>query len=137
MKINFRIIGLVLALLIAGVAIIGYFMWNKPKRNVENETGISITSAQLVKDYQSNEATANAKYLDKAIEVSGRVTEIGTNQEGKATLLLASEDEFTSVFCTLKDNATTATTGATATVKGICSGMLSDVRLREAVILKK
>jgi hypothetical protein len=129
---------LLIALLIITVlgSAIGYFMWNKPQRNVENEKGIVVTAAQLVKDYQTSETEANKKYLDKAIQVTGTVSDTKNNQEGNSTITLASDDVFTGVFCTLKQSTTNLNSGATVTIKGICSGMLTDVRLREAVIVK-
>jgi hypothetical protein len=127
----------VLILSITSSFVVGYFMWNKPQRKVENEEGIKISAAQLVKDYQANEAEANKKYLDKAIEVSGTVTALKNNQEGSSTVTLASDDAFTGVFCTLKNKPGKITSGSHIIIKGICSGMLTDVRLREAVIVNK
>ncbi len=126
----------ILILLIAGT-IAAYFMWHKPKRDVADEKGIEISAAQLVKDYQGNEDSANLKYLNKAIQVTGSVTEVKNNQEGKPTVMLASDDAFAGVFCTLKENSEGLPKGSTVTLKGICSGMLSDVRIRDAVVIKK
>jgi len=127
---------IILIIFIVGSFTVGYIIWNKPQRKVENEKGIEVTSAQLVKDYQANEAEANKKYLDKAIQVSGTVSDIKNDQDGNSTIMLASDDVFAGVLCTLKEKPVKVTSGATITIKGICSGMLSDVRLREAVIVK-
>jgi hypothetical protein len=127
---------LIILMLIVAVGVVGYIMWNKPNRSVGNEKGLVITAPQLVKEYQANEAEANKKYLDKAMQVTGAVTEVSTNQEGKPTIMLASDDAMTGVFCTLKGNAGNIAAGSSVTIKGFCSGMLSDVRLREAVIVK-
>jgi hypothetical protein len=132
-----RTIVIILILFIVGGFTVGYIMWNKPQRKVENEKGIEVTSVQLVKDYQANEAEANKKYLDKAVQVTGVVTEIKNNQDGKSTVTLGSDDAFTGVFCTLKEKPVNVTPASTVIIKGICSGMLSDVRLREAVIVNK
>lgn len=135
MRNKWRTFIVVLILFIAGGFVVGYFIWNKPQREVENEKGIEITSAQLVKDYQANETEANKKYLDKAIQVSGTVTDIKKNQDGNTAITLGSDDAFTGVFCTLKENPGNAVAGSAVVIKGICSGMLTDVRLREAVIV--
>ena len=127
---------IILIIFIVGSFTVGYIIWNKPQRKVENEKGIEVTAAQLVKDYQANEAEANKKYLDKAIQVSGTVSDIKNDQDGNSTIMLASDDVFAGVLCTLKEKPVNVTSGATITIKGICSGMLSDVRLREAVIVK-
>lgn len=136
MKGKFRIILIIVAVVVVAGGTIGWMMWNKPRRNVEDEKGIALTAAQLVKEFQENETSANTKYLDKAITVTGNVTEVKNNQDGKVTVMLSSDDAFTGVFCTLKDAAATINAGSTVTIKGICSGMLSDVRLREAVVEK-
>ncbi len=132
---NQKRFGIVLLIVvIAGVAI-GYFVWNKPRRTVADEKGIELTAAALVKEFQANETAANAKYLDKAMQVTGVVSEVSKNQEGKTTVMLSSDDAMTGVFCTMKD-AATVTSGETVTIKGFCSGMLSDVRLRDAILVK-
>ena len=130
-----NIITILLVIIVATSGVV-FFMWNKPQRNVEDEKGIVVTAAQLVQEYQASEPEANKKYLDKAIQVSGIVGDVKTNQDGNATITLASDDAFSGVFCTLKTKEPGVTTGATVTIKGICSGMLSDVRLREAVVVK-
>jgi preprotein translocase subunit YajC len=136
MKNGVKITGIIILILIVAGSVVAYFMWNRPQRNVENEKGIQVTAAQLVKEYQANEAEANKKYLDKAIQVTGSVTEVKNNQDGNSTISLASDDAFTGVFCTLKEKIADMNSGSTVTIKGICSGMLSDVRLREAVVVK-
>ena len=136
MRKNFKIALVIFFILIVGGASVAWYMFNKPRRNVSNEKGIILTAAQLVSEYQANEAQANIKYLDKPIEVTGTVSEVKNNQEGKTTILVSSNDPMSGVFITLKENVTNITPGATITIKGICSGMLSDVRLREAVIVK-
>jgi hypothetical protein len=128
-----RSIILVSSLIVVGIA--AWFIFNKPNRTVANEKGIEIAAAQLVKEYQSNEAEANAKYLDKALQVTGTISEVSQNQDGKITVMLGSEDPMTGVFCTLKDEAN-LTIGFTVTIKGFCSGILSDVRVREAVVVR-
>jgi hypothetical protein len=130
-----NIITILLIIIVAASGVI-FFIWNKPQRNVENEKGIVVTAAQLVQEYQASEPEANKKYLDKAIQVSGTISDVKTNQDGNATVTLASDDAFSGVFCTLKTKEPNVAAGATVTIKGICSGMLSDVRLREAVVVK-
>jgi hypothetical protein len=133
---NLKTILVIGLFIVVGGGITAYFMWNKPKRDVSDEKGIIVTAAQLVKEFQQSEVEANKKYLDKAIQVSGAVSEVKNNQDGKTTIMLASDDAFTGVFCTLKEQASDIKPGTAIVIKGICSGMLTDVRLREAVIVK-
>lgn len=134
---NVKITLFVLLFLFITGAIIAYLMWNKPQRDVAKEEGIKITALQLVKEYQANEDSANFKYLNKALEVTGIATEVKNNQEGKQTVMLASDDAFTGVFCTMKESSGSLNKGSSVTLKGICSGMLSDVRIRDAAVVNK
>src|SRR4051812_11575830 len=120
-----NLILIIVLVVIAAVGAVVWYGWFKPKRDVSNEEGIVVTAVQLVKEFQANEATANAKYLDKAIQVTGTVTEVKNNQDGKATIMLSSDDAFTGVFCTMKESAGTIAPGSAVTLKGICSGMLT------------
>lgn len=133
---GFKITVLILLSIILIGGTIAYRMWNKPNRDVAKEKGIVITAAQLVTEFQENETTANAKYLNKPLEVSGTVSNVAQNQEGITTVLLSSNDAMTGVFCTLKENNPNIKAGTSVVIKGICNGMLSDVRLGEAILVK-
>ncbi len=133
---GFKITLVIFFILIVGGGAIAYYLFTKPRRDVANEKGIVLTAAQLVSEYQADESAANAKYLDKPIEVTGTIAEIKDNQEGKTTVLLSSGDAMTGVFCTLKQTNTSKTKGAQVTIKGICNGMLSDVRISEAIVIQ-
>ncbi len=135
-KKNLGKILLVILLLAVVGTVIGYRMWNKPNRSVADEAGIAVSATQLVREYQADENAANTKYLDKAIEVSGTITSVDKSQDGKSTIVLSSEDPMTGVYCTLKESGDNLAAGNQVKVKGFCSGMLSDVRLRDAVIVK-
>ena len=132
----FKITVAILLLIIVVGGAIAYRMWNKPNRDVAKEKGIAITAAQLVTEFQENETAANTKYLNKPIEVSGTVSNVAQNQEGITTVLLSSNDAMTGVFCTLKENNPNIKTSTQVVIKGICNGMLSDVRLGEAILVK-
>ncbi len=132
-SLKYGLILFVILIVIGSVA--GYLMWHKPRRNIAAEKGIEITAAQLVKNYQSNEDSANKAYLNKAIQVTGTVSEVKANQDGMPTVMLSSDDPFTGVYCTLKSKDASATVGRQVTIKGICSGMLTDVRLRDGLFI--
>lgn len=130
------------ALLAAVIGAIGvwYFIFYKPthfKRDVADEQAISITAVQIVQDFTANEDSANKVYLNKAIAITGEVIEAKKNQDGKPTVTLKSNDSFSNIYCTLKDDAGQIQGGTTITVKGICTGFLSDVVIIDAIILKK
>ena len=133
---------IILAVIAAVVGGIGvwYFIFYKPthfKRNVEDEQAINITAKQIVKNFQANEDSANKIYLNKAIAITGEVIEAKKNQDGKPTVTLKSDDSFSNIYCTLKNDAGQIQGGSIITVKGICTGFLSDVVIIDAIITKK
>ena len=132
---------LVAALTILITAVIGvwFFVFYKPthfKRDVADEKGIIVSAPDLVKAFQENETAANTTYLDKSVEIKGEIVEAKPDQSGLTMLTLKSNDAMAGVLCTLKSTDTTLKAGQTITVKGICTGFLSDVVLKEAIIIK-
>ena len=124
---------------VAITALGGYyyvFVYSKTHhRNVQSEKGIVIQADSLSAAYQANEKNANALYLNKAVELSGTIVSIDKNQEGKITLIIGSADSFSNVSVTLISTAAlTQKIGETITIKGVCTGALSDVIVTEGVI---
>ena len=87
--------------------------------------------------YQNDEATANKKYLNKVIEVTGNIADI-QNVNGSQIILLSTKDEMGGVNCQLsnseKDKDITLKKSTTITIKGRCSGYLMDVNLVDCIL---
>jgi tRNA_anti-like len=123
----------VLLIIITG-GFVAYKMYNKPHRNVEETKGMSVTAVQLITDYETNEADANSKYLDKVLEVAGEITEVSKNQKAETVITLKGS-VMGGIICTLEaPSLTDAKPGASVTIKGICTGYLTDVVLVRAVV---
>ena len=104
-------------------------------RQVQSETGIVITSDSLVAKYQADENLANSLYLNKAVAVTGNLLSIDKNQEGKTTLVIGRSDSFSNVSVTMISTAPiTQKVGETITIKGLCTGALSDVVITDGVV---
>ena len=104
-------------------------------RQVQSETGIVITSDSLVAKYQADENLANSLYLNKAVVVTGNLLSIDKNQEGKTTLVLGRADSFSNVSVTMISTAPiTQKVGESITIKGLCTGALSDVVITDGVV---
>ena len=135
-----KLLKILALLLLAGILIggfIGYKMYNKPHRRVDDANSVKIEALQLVTEYETNEAEANKKYLDKVLNVSGKVTEVGKNQDGNHVVTLGGSN-MGAVICTVEDKAATPpATGHAVNIKGICTGYLTDVVLARAVLEKK
>ncbi|MEI7589432.1 MAG: hypothetical protein WCJ68_08040 [Chitinophagia bacterium] len=112
------------------------FVYSKTHhRNVQSEKGIAIISDSLSAQFQVNEKNANHLYLNKALTVTGTILSIDKNQEGKITLLLGRSDAFANVSVTLLSTVSiTQKVGETISIKGVCTGALSDVIITEGVV---
>ncbi len=124
---------------VALTAIGGYyyvFVYSKTHhRNVQTEKGLAIIADSLSAQFQANEKNANALYLNKAITVTGTILSIDKNQEGKITLLLGRSDAFANVSVTLLSTVPiTQKVGETISIKGVCTGALSDVIITEGLV---
>jgi uncharacterized protein (DUF1330 family) len=130
---------LALAVLLIGSAgaFIGYRMWTKPHRSVEDAVSLTVTAEQVVADYESDEQKANAKYLDKVMLIKGNVEEITKNQQGEAIIVLKATDMGT-VRCSMeKEPASPPQPGTAVSIKGICTGYLSDAIMVRCLLADK
>ena len=125
--------------LIAAIAFgVYYYVFvysSQHRRQVQSEIGIAITSDSLVAKYQSDEKLANSLYLNKAVVVTGNLLSIDKNQEGKTTLVLGRSDSFSNVSVTMISTAAIIQkVGESITIKGLCTGALSDVVITDGVV---
>ncbi|NBR57469.1 MAG: hypothetical protein EBU05_10655 [Chitinophagia bacterium] len=125
--------------LIAAIAFgVYYYVFvysSQHRRQVQSETGIVITSDSLVAKYQADEKLANSLYLNKAVVVTGNLLSIDKNQEGKTTLVIGRSDSFSNVSITMSSNLPIAQkVGESITIKGLCTGALSDVVITDGVV---
>lgn len=127
------VISFILLVMVAGAAY-AFYMWNKPQRDVTKEDGIKITAPAIFDSFNNNENSANANFLNKAIEVTGVVTDVKKNQAGKTVVFLQSNDSMFGINCTFKEDPGTIEKGGAITFKGICTGFLSDVIVNEGVL---
>jgi hypothetical protein len=124
---------------IAGIAAYIY-VFHKPHRNLANEKPVAVTDAmKLFNEYNTDETKANAVYLDKAVEVSGVIAESTTNADGTCVVTLRDGDTG-GVSCTLSTEdcakLKTRKPGDSLVVRGQCTGLLMEVVLEKAVIIK-
>jgi hypothetical protein len=125
------LVGILLVLMVTcGVA---YLMYNKPHRDPATEQSIKVSSIELFKAFESNEIEANKLYLDKVLEVNGKITEVTTNQNGIPVVALETENVLFGVRCTMNNIESVAKVGETVSIKGICTGYLSDVIITNAI----
>jgi hypothetical protein len=132
------LIFLLIAAAIGGA--IGYYLWNKPPRTAEDEKPFATLSADaLFTEFSTDEVAATTKYLNKVLEINGKVADIKKDASGNTDVILETSDILGTVVCTLKigANAEGTEVGTTVALKGICTGYLTDVILNQGVVLKK
>ncbi len=129
---------LLIGLLSAGSVYYYVFIYSvKHHRSADNEKCIVVNAVDLVKEYQTNEAIANTKYLDKALQINGIVGEVKKAPSGNTTISLKSDDPFSGVFCTIvSTDSSLPKAGSPIILKGLCKGYLSDVIINDALITK-
>ncbi|MEN9884493.1 MAG: hypothetical protein RLZZ420_1710, partial [Bacteroidota bacterium] len=101
------IIGALIAVIaVAGGSYYYAFVYMKNKKfDMVNAEAMSISSVELVKAFQTDEAGSNVAYLDKVLQISGTVSATGTTQTGEKTITLGSEDPFSGVMATIDSTA--------------------------------
>ena len=116
-------------ILIAGIAGYNYIM-NFGARDLNTETAaFSVTSTSISKEFASDIESANKKYLEKAVAVSGKITAI-KNQE-----IILNDN----VVCNLKSNEKSLQINQNVTLKGRIVGyddLMGEVKLDQCVINK-
>ena len=124
--------------LVLSVSLTVYFVYAREHRDVATEKGIQVTAQQLFESFAADETKANALYLDKAIEITGEVINVTTNQDGNIVVDFKTNDPFFVINCTFKTNPGSLKTGDMITFKGICTGYIPDanVVINEGVLVK-
>ncbi len=142
-------IAIIIIGIVAGAAT-AYYMFNAPHRDVQKaKTDFSLTAQQIVMEYMTDAGIANEKYLandgnSKIIEVSGTISKISEDFNGRKVVLLKENGQPAGVSCTFVEKAgpktTALKTGQTVTIKGVIrsgANFIEDFGLWENVILEK
>ena len=128
---------IILLILGAGAGSYGYYLYNKPRAGASDmRTAYVVDAKDFFAEYSSDENAANAKYLGKAVEVTGTIRSIETDDRGTRNIAIETGD-MGAVSCQFekKDQMPSMTAGSRIRVKGVCSGLLLDVVLVDSEII--
>ncbi len=131
---------IIIAVVVLGLigAGIGFYMYNKPVQSLEKKKpDVMVSAEQILADYETDEKTADGKYLGKVVEVSGKISEITT--EGDINKIhFETSNPIALVICELEKGHDSGglNVGDQAKIKGLCSGYLSDVHLEQSTVVK-
>ena len=120
----------------------GYYLYNKKPADVRTlQPELSVTANSLIVAFNSNEAAANLKYLDKVVAVKGVISDVKIDvSTGQASVILDSGDPFSAVTCSFYNEEISAvqklSKGTEVVIKGKCTGKLMDVVLNNCSIIQ-
>ncbi|MCB0515937.1 MAG: hypothetical protein R2798_03915 [Chitinophagales bacterium] len=127
-----KILGILLLLLVIGGGV-AYFMYNKPHTNTATaKADFQLNAGDLFNAFQADENASNAKYLDKVIQVKGKVQNQKLEDNGVYTIYLETSDMMGgTVSCQMAadqaEKLTRVKKGDEVGINGICTGYLMDV----------
>jgi hypothetical protein len=136
MKKRSLIIFILLAVLIGTAILFIYTKWNKTLESIDKVDAVQINATDLFREFSENEQQATQTYNGKVLEITGIVSSIATNQEGKTIVQLQTNDPLFGINCTMEKEEMIKE-GETVTIKGICSGFTTDVILIRCYLIKK
>ena len=128
---------ILLLLLIAAVLALSKVL--KPHQSAAGEAAVySISADSLYQQYRADERSADRKYLNKVIEVTGKLGDI--QHSGTSEIwILSSRTGGGGINCQLFAGTRIdhePKNGEAVTVKGRCTGFLMDVNLADCVLRK-
>ncbi|THU39569.1 hypothetical protein FAM09_13790 [Niastella caeni] len=135
-----KIVTAIVVMLLAGI-LYGWYLYNKEPADTRQQAAtVQIEASALVKTFLQNEAAANRQYVDKLIIVSGNISGAHLEADGHATLFLETGDPLAVVTCSFyNEEAATVKNipvGSVVSIKGICTGILTDVILNKCSLVK-
>lgn len=127
-----------MALVIVCLAFAWYW-YNKPREGIAGKhTQLSVSAALLYEGFHADEAAANERFLNKVIEVKGKVGDIILNGND-AVVMLDIQPEGSGISCFFSPASALTDShikkGMEVVVKGKCTGFNMDVNLTDCIII--
>ncbi|MEJ8816901.1 OB-fold protein [Lacibacter sp. H407] len=136
MKKRSLIVFILFAVLIGAAILFIYTKWNKAPESIENAEAVRINAADLFREFSENEQQATQTYNGKVLEITGIVSSIAMNQEGKTIVQLQTNDPLFGINCTMEKESSIKE-GQNVIIKGVCSGFTTDVILIRCYLINK
>jgi hypothetical protein len=129
---------LVVAIFITALVVWKWVFKKSDVTMASKKADFEIESGVLLNEFEVNEDSANARFLEKIVIVTGTVNVI--NQEGQGySVYLKNSSDVSGVMCSFNMTALDTNTikkGDKVKIKGICSGYLMDVILNKCSVEK-
>lgn len=136
-----KIIAIIILFFVFAGGFFAYKMANKSHIDISKTSAeIKINASVLIDEFSSDEIVANNKYLDKIIQVNGKIIS-NKNIDGKRVIELETSNDFGSVLCHFSTESSKKILqleiGQNVEIKGICTGFLMDVILVKCEIINQ
>jgi hypothetical protein len=136
-----RYILIVILILVAAGGWYAYQEYNRrPADLTELKADFNLGAAELITAFSNDEGAANKSYLNKNLAVKGVIRSIDKDDKGLNSVLLGTDVDISSVSCQMDSvhnaDAGRLKVGEEVTMKGVCTGYLTDVILVRCVIEK-
>jgi len=117
---------------IAGI-LAALIMFNKKHPDTSKaKPDFVVTAVTLQKEFEDNEKTASARYINKILEVSGTISSISESDNNSLNISLKTGSDISSIICTFLSpvDKSKFKQGDDISLRGECSGFLMDVLLK-------
>ncbi len=132
-------IALFVVLFIAiGSILAALILYNKKQPDTSKiKPDFAITATALQKEFEDNEKAASDKYINKIIEVSGTITTVTPADSADTNISLKTGNDMSAVNCAFQKyiDPTNFKAGDLITLRGVCSGFLMDVLLKDCSVI--
>jgi len=116
------------------------YMYNLKKTDMAKaKPDFIITASALQKAFENDETAASALYINKILEVTGKIATVKPAENNVLNISLETESDLSSVICTFTAVADPSgfRVGDMITLRGECSGFLMDVLMNNCAQIKK
>jgi tRNA_anti-like len=115
------ILGVILVLA-ATAGGIGYYMYNKPHKDVQAADAVKVAATELYAAFVKDSAAANKTYTGKVLEISGEVVKSELDQQQNVFVHLKAGDDGSIINCSMEEKVAPFKAGDKIALKGVCDG---------------
>jgi len=98
-----------------------------------------VTASALQKAFEDDEAKASVTYINKILEVTGKIASVKPAENSVLSISLVTESDLSTVICTFLavSDPSVFRVGDEITLRGECSGFLMDVLLNNCALIRQ
>ena len=128
-----------IGILLLIVSLVGFLvlkvLYKKAERNVATENAIRIDPSNFAALFKNFEDSANKIYINKTIELTGIATSVTNNQTSQTDITVKINDSLPFINCTIDGLYKSINQLDTVTIKGICTGLLTTINLKNCIVV--